>query len=216
MNFKKASFIVLLILLIDQWSKIYIKTHFQLGESVEVFKWFKIYFIENEGAAWGIKLSDWLPISESIGKLILTVFRLVAIFGIGYILVSTIKKKGTATMIFALSLIFGGALGNLTDSLIYGVLFDHSNHQTATLFTETPYGSVFYGKVVDMLYFPLIDTVLPEWIPFAGGKRFTFFDPVFNLADMAISTGAGIIIFFNKSLFKNTKKKEESKKTDMA
>ena len=198
---------ILLILVIDQLSKIYIKTSFVLGESVDVFDWFKILFIENEGAAWGAKLSDILPVSDSTGKLILTIFRLFAIAGIGYWLIDLINKKVSGTYILAVSFIFAGALGNIIDSVLYGMLFDHSNHQVATLFSEEPYGGIFYGKVVDMLYFPLIDTTWPDWVPHFGGKNFRFFEPVFNIADMAISTGVGILIVFNKKAFgpkKNT------------
>ena len=155
MNIKKSVLFILLILIIDQLSKIYIKTHFVLGESVEVFSWFKILFIENEGAAWGAKLSDILPISDDIGKLVLTIFRLFAIFGIGYWLFDVIKKKASTTLILAVSLIFAGALGNILDSLFYGIIFNESYNEVATLFSNEPYGKLFYGKVVDMLYFPL-------------------------------------------------------------
>ncbi len=201
MNTKRSLLIIAIVLLIDQLSKIYIKTHFELGESTEVFSWFRILFIENEGAAWGAKLSDILPISDKIGKLVLTVFRLFAIIGIGYWLYDIIKKKTTATLITAVSLIFAGALGNILDSLFYGILFNDSYNQVATLFSEEPYGSLFYGKVVDMLYFPLIDTNWPEWVPWVGGDNFRFFEPVFNVADTAISTGVGILIVFNKMAF---------------
>ena len=201
MNIKRSMLIIVIVLLIDQLSKIYIKTHFELGESTEVFSWFRILFIENEGAAWGAKLSDILPISDKIGKLVLTVFRLFAIIGIGYWLYDIIKKKSTVTLITAVSLIFAGALGNILDSLFYGIFFNDSYNQIATLFSEEPYGSLFYGKVVDMLYFPLIDTNWPEWVPWIGGNNFRFFEPVFNVADTAISTGVGILIVFNKKAF---------------
>ncbi|MGB5387507.1 lipoprotein signal peptidase [Eudoraea sp.] len=201
MNIKRSMLIIVIVLLIDQLSKIYIKTHFELGESTEVFSWFRVLFIENEGAAWGAKLSDILPISDKIGKLVLTVFRLFAIIGIGYWLYDIIKKKATVTLITAVSLIFAGALGNIIDSLFYGILFNDSYNQLATLFSEEPYGSLFYGKVVDMLYFPLIDTNWPDWVPWVGGDNFRFFEPVFNVADTAISTGVGILIVFNKKAF---------------
>jgi signal peptidase II len=201
MNIKRSLLIIVIILCIDQLSKIYIKTHFELGDSTEVFTWFRILFIENEGAAWGTKLSDLLPLSDKIGKLILTVFRLFAIMGIGYWLFDIIKKKATPTLITAVSLIFAGALGNIIDSLFYGILFNDSYNQVATLFSQEPYGSLFYGKVVDMLYFPLIDANWPEWVPWVGGNNFRFFEPVFNVADTAISTGVGILIVFNKKAF---------------
>ena len=203
MNFKKSLVLIVLILVVDQVSKIYIKTHFVLGESVPVFSWFKILFIENEGAAWGTKLSDILPISEVSGKLFLTIFRLFAIVGIGYWLFDTVKKGASRTLIIAVSLIFAGALGNIIDSVFYGTLFNDSYNQVATLFSEEPYGRLFHGKVVDMLYFPLIDATWPQWVPVFGGNSFRFFEPVFNIADTAISTGVGILIVFNKKAFEN-------------
>ncbi|PRX56689.1 lipoprotein signal peptidase [Flagellimonas meridianipacifica] len=210
MNLKKSLLIIFLILLVDQISKIYIKTHFILGESVDVFSWFKILFIENEGAAWGTKLSDLLPISETNGKLVLTIFRLFAIVGIGYWLWDIIKKNAPKTLIIAVSLIFAGALGNIIDSVLYGTIFNESVGQVSTLFSNEPYGKLFYGKVVDMLYFPMIDTTWPDWVPSLGGKSFRFFEPVFNIADTAISTGVGILIVFNKKAFPKTEKKEEA------
>ncbi|MEM8998787.1 MAG: lipoprotein signal peptidase [Bacteroidota bacterium] len=207
MGLKKSLLIILVVLLLDQVSKIYIKTNFVLGEPYQVFNWFKILFIENEGAAWGTKLSDILPISESVGKLFLTIFRLFAITGIGYWLYDIIKKESSRTLIIAVSLIFAGALGNIIDSVFYGMVFDHSNNQVATLFADEPYGKLFYGKVVDMLYFPLIDATWPEWMPWLGGTNFRFFEPVFNIADSAISVGVGILILFNKKAFP---KKDES------
>lgn len=201
MNLKKSLLLIFILLLIDQISKIYIKTNFVLGESVEVFSWFKVLFIENEGAAWGAKLSDILPVSDATGKLILTVFRLFAITGIGYWLYDVIRKGASNTLIIAVSCIFSGALGNILDSLFYGVIFNDSYNQVATLFSNEPYGGFFYGKVVDMLYFPMVDTTLPEWIPYFGGDNFRFFEPVFNIADTAISTGVGILLVFNKKAF---------------
>ncbi|RUA12945.1 MAG: lipoprotein signal peptidase [Flavobacteriia bacterium] len=210
MSLKKSLLIIVLILLVDQISKVYIKTSFILGESHDVFGWFKILFIENEGAAWGTKLSDLMPISEPTGKLVLTIFRIFAVLGIGYWLWDIVKKQSPKTLILAVSLIFAGAVGNIIDSVFYGLIFDHSNGQVATLFSDNPYGSLFHGKVVDMLYFPLIDTTWPDWVPSVGGNRFRFFEPVFNIADTAISTGVGILIVFNKKAFpKQAEKKEE-------
>ncbi|SEB57102.1 signal peptidase II [Maribacter dokdonensis] len=210
MNIKKSVLFILLILIIDQWSKIYIKTNFVLGESVEVFSWFKILFIENEGAAWGAKLSDVLPISDNIGKLVLTIFRLFAILGIGYWLFDVIKKKASNTLIWAVSLIFAGALGNILDSVFYGAIFNESYNEVATLFSDEPYGKLFYGKVVDMLYFPMVDSTWPTWMPMVGGQNFRFFEPVFNIADTAISTGVGILLVFNKRAFNKEEKAESS------
>jgi len=210
MTLKKSLIIIGIVLLIDQISKIYIKTHFVLGESVQVFSWFKILFIENEGAAWGTKLSDILPVSESVGKLFLTIFRLFAIAGIGYWLYDIIRKNSPTVLILAVSLIFAGALGNIIDSVFYGIIFNDSNHQIASFFSDEPYGNLFYGKVVDMLYFPLIDTTWPDWVPKFGGQRFRFFEPIFNVADTAISVGVGILIVFNKKAFGKDKEASQN------
>ena len=210
MSLKKASLIIIVILLIDQISKIYIKTHFQIGSDVTVFSWFKIAFVENDGMAWGTKLSDFTTlISDRSAKLILTLFRIVAVTGIAFWLIDVTKKKKSKTLIFAISIIFAGALGNIIDSIFYGVLFSDSIMQVATFLPESGgYESVFHGNVVDMLYFPIWNGNLPEWLPFFGGKLFSFFDPVFNVADMAISTGIGILIVFNKKAFGETSKTE--------
>ncbi|AUC74465.1 lipoprotein signal peptidase [Olleya sp. Bg11-27] len=202
MNIKKASFLIIVILLIDQISKVYVKTHFVLGEDVAVFNWFKIYFIENSGMAWGTKLSDILPfMTDRTAKVCLTVFRVFAIFGIGYWLVNTIKKKESKTLVLALVFIFAGALGNILDSVFYGVLFDGSSSQVASFLPAEGYDSLLHGKVVDMLYLPIWKGYLPEWVPGIGGEYFTFFEPVFNIADVAISIGFCILIFFNKKAF---------------
>ncbi len=201
MNLKKSILLIVAVLLIDQIFKIYIKTNFKLHEAVEVFSWFRIEFVENEGAAWGTKLSDILPISDKTGKLILTVFRLFAISGIGYWLYESVKDKKPAVLLASIALIFAGAFGNIIDSVFYGLIFDHSYNQVATLFAEDPYGTLFHGKVVDMLHFPLINTTLPDWVPGMGGERFTFFDPVFNIADSAISVGVAILLVFHKKAF---------------
>ncbi|MCK5678614.1 MAG: lipoprotein signal peptidase [Flavobacteriaceae bacterium] len=215
---KKAIFIIIIVLLIDQISKVYIKTHFVLSEEINVFglDWFRIHFLENNGMAWGKEFGG------KSGKLFLTLFRLVAIVGIGYWLYEALKiKKSSNILIVAISLIFAGALGNIIDSVFYGIFFSHSYHQVAEFLpAEGGYNPLFYGKVVDMLYFPMIDTLLPDWIPnmsfnlpdwlpIFGGKHFsifenrnlTFFDPVFNIADTAISTGVGLLVVFNKKTF---------------
>ena len=195
MKLKHAFLIILLVLIIDQWSKIYIKTHFILNEAVTVFSWFQIYFVENEGAAWGTKIPG------EYGKLILTLFRIVAVIGIGYWRVSAVRKQQPKILIICISLILAGALGNIIDSVFYGIIFDHSYGNIATLFAENPYGTLLHGKVVDMFYFPIIDTTLPSWVPFWGGERFRFFEPVFNVADSAICIAVGLMILYHKKIF---------------
>ena len=195
MSLRKAYLLIFILLIIDQVSKIYIKTNFILGEEVEVFKWFKILFIENEGMAWGVQIPG------AYGKLILTLFRIVAVGGIGYWLWDSVRKKSSNYLIVAISLILVGAFGNIIDSVFYGVIFDDSQQHLATLFSDKPYGTWFHGKVVDMFYFPFWHGNLPSWLPIWGGKEFTFFNAIFNVADMAISTGVGILIFFNKKAF---------------
>jgi len=205
MSLKKATFIIILILLIDQISKIYIKTNFHLGEEIKVLDWFRILFVENEGMAWGAKIPG------EYGKLLLTLFRLGAIVGIGYWLWDSVRNNGSRVLIVAISFIFAGALGNIIDSVLYGVIFEDSYGQVAAFLPEGGgYGTLFHGKVVDMLYFPLFEGMLPKWIPFWGGEYFSFFDPVFNIADTAISTGVVLLLLFNKRAFP---KKESDSKT---
>ena len=203
MSIKKASLLIIIILLFDQISKVYIKTHFALGDSIKVFNWFEILFVENKGMAWGTKLSDFIPaISDRSAKVILTVFRIIAIFGIGYWLINSIKHKGSKLLILSITLIFAGALGNIIDSVFYGVLFSDSVGQVAQFLpSQGGYASLLHGHVVDMLYFPIYKGFLPDWIPFIGGDYFTFFEPVFNVADMSISTGFIMLIVFNKKVF---------------
>ncbi|MBP2831314.1 lipoprotein signal peptidase [Aquimarina sp. U1-2] len=197
MSLKKSIVVIVIILLLDQISKIYIKTHFNLHEEFKVFSWFRIVFVENKGMAWGFELPG------NYGKLVLTLFRLVAITGIGYWLYDAVRKNSPAVLTFCIALIFAGALGNIIDSLFYGVLFGEStNINVASFLPEGGgYESIFYGKVVDMLQFTLYDDILPEWIPFFGGQHFSFFDPVFNIADSAISVGVFLLILFYKKAF---------------
>ena len=203
MSLKKSIVLIIIILLIDQISKIYIKTHFKLQESIHVFDWFQIYFIENDGMAWGTKISDFVSfISDRTAKIALTVFRVIAIFGIGYWLYDATKKQASNTLIIAVALIFAGALGNIIDSVFYGVLFEDSFNQVATFLPESGgYDGLLHGRVVDMLYFPLFEIDIPESFPVYAGKRFNFFEPVFNIADVAISTGFVMLIVFNKKAF---------------
>ena len=203
MSLRNAYLLIFLILIVDQLSKIYIKTNFILGESVHVFDWFKIYFIENEGMAWGTEIPG------EYGKLVLTLFRICAVVGIGYWLWDSVRRNASRYLIVAIALILAGALGNIIDSVFYGIVFSDSHGELAAIFAEQPYGTIFHGKVVDMLYFPIIeDYPMPDWVPFIGGRPFTFFNAIFNIADVAISTGVGILIVFNKRAFEKPEERE--------
>ncbi|MGL5318021.1 MAG: lipoprotein signal peptidase [Bacteroidales bacterium] len=201
---KKALLIIFLTLFIDQASKIWIKTHFALGEHIEVTKWFYIYFIENNGMAFGI---------EVISKLFLTLFRIIAVaFGCVYLYRIIRNKLLPMGYISCIALIIAGAFGNIIDSVFYGLFFSHSYGQVADFMPATGgYASLFHGKVVDMLYFPLVDTILPEWLPFVGGDHFVFFRPVFNIADSAITVGVALLLIFYRSILlaDNQQKKNE-------
>lgn len=199
MKGRNVFLIIFLIVLADQALKIFIKTNYYTGESHSVIgNWFKLYFIENEGMAYGWKFGgEW-------GKVILTLFRLAAvIFGVFY-LRSIIQKKYHKGFIICVALIFSGALGNLIDSIFYGVIFEESSTSmlnVARIFPEKGYAGLFHGKVVDMLYFPIINTHFPDWFPFWGGEEFEFFRPIFNLADAVISSGVIAILLFQKRFF---------------
>lgn len=196
-KYRYALLIVLLIILADQFSKIYIKTHFYYGEEINVIgDWFKLHFIENEGMAFGMKLGD-----AATGKLVLTLFRLVAVV-FGFFLLKKLVDKGYGKgAIICGSLILAGALGNLIDSVFYGQVFTESSfHVASTVPWGKGYAPMFHGRVVDMLYFPLFEGTYPKWVPGIGGRSFMFFEPVFNIADAAISVGVLILVFFQKRL----------------
>jgi len=197
--------IMLVILFADQILKIWIKTNMVLGENIRVFDWFHIYFTENNGMAFGIELFD---------KLFLTLFRIIASgFLIWYLFKTCLKNQTKTGYCVSLSLIIAGAIGNVIDCLFYGIIFDHSYGQVATMFPEAGgYAKFFYGKVVDMFYFPIIDTYWPEWIPFVGGDHFVFFRPVFNIADAAITSGILLLLlFYRKDLSEAIDPKKEDK-----
>ncbi|HNY07485.1 MAG TPA: lipoprotein signal peptidase [Bacteroidales bacterium] len=198
---KKSLFIIFLVLLVDQTLKFWIKTHMLLGQDIPIFgHWFIINFTENYGMAFGLKFGG------DYGKLMLSLFRILAVGAIGYYLYTLIREKANFGFVACISLIFAGAMGNIIDSAFYGLLFSESTFmQTATFLPAGGgYGSFLHGKVVDMLYFPLISGNYPAWVPFWGGQDFLFFRPVFNVADSAITTGVLAIIIFQKSLFKKT------------
>jgi signal peptidase II len=200
---KRTVFLIIaLIVIADQVLKIYVKTHFHAGEAYPVLgNWFQLYFIENEGMAYGWKFGG------EFGKMALTLFRLGAvIFGVFYIR-KIIEKKYNRGFIICVGLIFAGALGNLIDSMFYGLIFTNSSlmlFNVAKIFPANGYAGFLHGNVVDMLYFPIIHTRLPDWVPFWGGQYFDFFSPIFNLADASISTGIITIFIFQKRFFKTT------------
>lgn len=202
MKKRTVFFIICLIVIADQVLKIYVKTHFHAGESHAVLgHWFQLYFIENEGMAYGWKFGG------EFGKMALTLFRLAAvIFGVFYIK-KIIEKKYNRGFIVCVALIFAGALGNLIDSMFYGMIFQSSSlmlFNVAKIFPAHGYAGFLHGNVVDMLYFPIIHTQFPTWFPFWGGQDFDFFSPIFNLADASISTGIIAIFVFQKRFFKAT------------
>ncbi len=203
---RKPLLIVFIILLIDQLIKIYIKTHFFLGEEVHLSgDWAIIHFTENNGMAYGMEFGG------GFGKLFLSVFRIVAVGGIGYYLWTLTKSAEDKLYIICIALIFAGALGNIVDSAFYGVLFSDSNYEVARFLPEEGgYSTFLHGKVVDMFYFPIIRGHFPSWFPIWGTEEFEFFRPVFNFADFSISVGVGMIILFQKRFFGKKKVTEES------
>jgi len=201
MKARDLSLIILGVIIADQALKFYIKLHYFMGEEhIVMGSWFRLHFIENEGMAWGMKFGG------DIGKIILTLFRLAAVVWGVFILKDFIAKKYHNGFIVCSGLIFAGALGNLIDSVFYGLIFDNSDpfmQNTAKLFPKGGgYASILHGKVVDMLYFPMISTHFPTWVPKLGGQEFNFFEPVFNLADAAISVGVISILVLQNVFFK--------------
>ncbi|MBP6455260.1 MAG: lipoprotein signal peptidase [Chitinophagaceae bacterium] len=197
---KHVFLVVFLVLLLDQGLKIYIKTNFFYGQEFNVMgNWFRLHFLENEGMAFGMQFGG------NYGKLILSLFRLIAvIWGFFFIQQNLIKKGFHSGLIFCSALILGGALGNLLDSIFYGKLFTESSFHLAKFVPwGQGYGDLFHGKVVDMLYFPMWESVFPSWLPFVGGQPFLFFSPVFNIADSVIFLGVVSILIFQKKFLKN-------------
>lgn len=197
--FTSPILIVLVVLAIDQWSKFWVKTNMFLGEEFPVLgDWFIIHFTENNGMAFGIEFGF------EYGKLFLTLFRIVVVAIIGVYLFRLPRKSTSSGLLVTGSLIFAGAVGNIIDSVFYGIVFDESYSQITSFLPDGGgYASLFYGKVVDMLYFPLIDGFFPDWLPIWGGEHFVFFRPVFNVADAAISVGIASLLLFQRKFFKN-------------
>lgn len=189
----------LLLLVVDQISKVYIKTHMSIGEAIYVFgDWFQIRFIENSGAAYGMELGG------EYGKQILSVFRICAVAALGAYVVNLVKKGAPTKVLFAFTLITAGALGNIIDSLLYGEIFSQSTPYEVAEYVGwgSGYSSFLHGDVVDMLYFPIINTVLPDWIPIWGGEPYIFFSPIFNIADSYITIGFIFLLLFCHKYFK--------------
>ncbi len=211
---KKALLIIFLILIVDQVLKIWIKTHLAIGDEIVVFKdWFILHFVENNGMAFGFEFAG------EYGKMALSIFRILAVVAIGWYLFKLAKNKEIPFgFIACISLIFAGAIGNIIDSLFYGIIFNHSWGQVATLFpAEGGYSSFLHGRVVDMFYFPLIEGRYPEWVPSVGGNPFIFFRPVFNIADSSITVGIfSILLFYRRYFNKAELHEEESKAVDPA
>lgn len=196
---KKSVLLIILILTADQILKIWVKTHLEIGQEIHLFgNRGMLHFIENNGMAFGMEMGG------KPGKFILSLFRIFAIFGIGWFLNSLIKKNAYTGLILAVSAIMAGAIGNIIDSAFYGIIFSESFQNPAVLFPAGGgYSSFLHGKVVDMFYFPIINTHWPEWSPFRPGESFVFFRPVFNIADSAITCGVISILLFQKKMFRD-------------
>lgn len=196
---KKSVFLIILILILDQVLKIWVKINMSIGQEIHLFgNWGILHFIENNGMAFGMEMGG------QTGKLILSIFRIIAIIAIGYFLSSLINKGAYTGLILAVSAIMAGAIGNIIDSAFYGIIFSESYNTPAIIFPpEGGYSSFLLGKVVDMFYFPVINTHWPDWSPIKPGQSFIFFRPVFNIADSAITTGVLSIIIFQKRMFRD-------------
>ena len=200
-----AILVIVLVLVLDQSSKIWVKTNMALYDSIEITKWFKIYFVENNGMAFGI---------EAIGKLFLSIFRIIAVTFIGVYLVKVIKKGYKVGFIICISMVLAGAFGNIVDSVFYGEIFTASypGHVAHIVPIGEGYSSWLHGKVVDMLYFPIIETTLPRWVPFWGGTEVLFFRFIFNLADASISVGVALLLLFYRRTLSHSLQTESEKK----
>jgi len=197
-----AALIVVAILVIDQVIKIWVKTHMTLHEQIEIFSWFKIVFIENNGMAYGMEIGS---------KLVLSLFRVVAVCVLGYYIAQQVRKQARYGYLICLSMVMAGAAGNIFDSMFYGLIFNASSEFYTSYFVPfgTGYASFLMGKVVDMFYFPLIVTTWPDWVPMFGGQPYVFFSPVFNFADASISVSVVLVLlFYRKEISEITLKKK--------
>jgi signal peptidase II len=202
----KLSFLIIfLVILSDQILKFWIKTHFMLGQEIHIFgNWFIIHFVENNGMAFGFEFAG------EYGKMFLSIFRIIAVGIMVWYLFRITRRETPLGFIVSLSLIIAGAFGNIIDSAFYGLLFDQSYGQVASFLPSNGgYAGFLHGKVVDMLYFPLISTHYPEWLPWLGGEEFIFFRPVFNLADSSITTGIFLVLIFYRKFFSETTAKKK-------
>ena len=212
MKLRYAFLLVTVVILLDQALKIWIKTSFPYGHVLDMAgqNWAQLYFIENPGMAWGMELGgNW-------GKLILTLFRLVAVtFGTWY-LIKIVREGYHRGFIVCAALIYAGALGNLIDSMFYGLIFEESTYMHVARFVSpgNGYGGFLHGKVVDMLYFPMVRSTFPQWMPFLGGKEFEFFSPIFNIADAAISVGVLTLLVFQKRFLHKNHEEEALSEQD--
>ena len=206
MKLRSAILIILCVIIIDQALKIWIKTHFTIGPVTNILglDWARLYFIENEGMAWGWKWGgEW-------GKMLLTLFRLAAVIFGSWYLVRIVKQEYSKGFIICAALIYAGALGNLIDSMFYGLIFEDSSYNVSRIFPPKGYAGFLHGRVVDMLYFPMVNSSFPKWFPFIGGERFQFFSPIFNIADASISIGVITLLLFQKRLVRRKHIEEPS------
>jgi signal peptidase II len=207
---KKSILIVFIVLFIDQALKLWIKTNMTLGQEFHMAgNWFIIHFTENNGMAFGLQFAG------GYGKLALSLFRIFAVGFLGWYIVHLAGKKTGFGVIFSFSLILAGALGNIIDSALYGMLFSESTYFDVARFlpAEGGYSTFLHGKVVDMFYFPILEGVYPHWVPFLGGDSYIFFRPVFNVADSAITTGVLSLLIFQRQFFKTQNESPAEKNT---
>ena len=204
-----AAFIVVAILVIDQVIKIWVKTHMTLHEQIEILSWFKIVFIENNGMAYGMEIGS---------KLVLSLFRVVAVSVLGYYIAQQVRKQARYGYIICLSMVMAGAAGNIFDSMFYGLIFNASSESYTSYFVPigTGYAPFLMGKVVDMFYFPLIVTTWPDWVPMFGGQPYVFFSPIFNFADASISVSVVLVLLFYRKEISEITIKKQTPTTDEA